>query len=52
MVDQLKPVLVPLLVQQPKMIADQLSEAIVNLASVDFPVRWPSLMLELIAKAK
>lgn len=52
MVDQLKPQLLTLVLGQPKIVAQQLSEAMVNLAAADYPERWPTLMVDLISKAK
>lgn len=50
-VDQVKPRLLSMLVNQPKIIAEQLSEAVVNLAAADFPDRWPTLMTDLVLQA-
>jgi hypothetical protein len=44
-IDQVKSQIIPLFVSQSKLIADQLGEAIVNLAAMEFPDRWPNLMI-------
>lgn len=49
-VEMIKPPIVDLYLSTSNQIADQLGEAIVNMAAVEFPDRWANLMKLLVAK--
>lgn len=52
MVDQFKAKLLDLCLSQDNQVSAQLNEAISNIAAVQFPRHWPTLMTDLISKVR